>query len=141
MLLGNCSVEDGKLELQEIDCSLIFSGIRLQYPRHEAMWKVEATEPVGLRVTFGHPSANEADSLSEVGKPDGQVLIGGVGYRLPVGRHLVLQEARVHLIKSWAHDLQSLDCSDEAAEGAIDLHQEPIVAFLLLEQHDAVAME
>jgi len=98
MLAGNFSVEDGKLELQEVDGSLVFSGISLQYPCHEAMWKVEATEPVGLRVTCGHPRANEADSPSEIGKPDGQVLIGGVGYRLPVGGHLVLQEARVHLI-------------------------------------------
>jgi hypothetical protein len=116
MLAANFGVEDDKPELQEIDGFLIFSGIRLQYPCQEAMRKVEPTEPVGLWVPFGHPCANEEDSLSEIGKPDSQVLIGSVGYRLPVGGHLVLQEARVHLIKSRAHDLQSLNCPVQAAE-------------------------
>ena len=63
-------VEDDKLELEEVNGLLIFSGECLQYSRHEAMWKVESAQPVGLWMSFGHPCSDKAHSLREICVPE-----------------------------------------------------------------------
>lgn len=73
-------------------------GVCLEDGSDEAMRKEEAREPVSAGVAFQHPSPDEIDSLLEVLEPARQLCQGCVGDLSPVRRHLVTEEALIHLV-------------------------------------------
>mmetsp|Transcript_4435 Transcript_4435/g.12879 ORF Transcript_4435/g.12879 Transcript_4435/m.12879 type:complete len:223 (+) Transcript_4435:540-1208(+) len=118
-----------------VDGDHVLARVVLHRPREESLREEESGDPKGRRDAVVDPRLDKIYPPLEIRDPRREGLEGRVGHFGPHGRHLVVEEARRHLVELLGHDDEALECLEQVLQAPVDEREESVEALALLREH------
>lgn len=119
---------DLEIEAELIDSNLSLTRIVLQGGGEESLGEEEPRDPEGGWCTLVKPVLEELSSFIQVDDPTGQWLQGQESNGSPLGRDLIVMEARGHGIKLIGHDYFTNQCLLDVNKMVLHHDKESVVS-------------